>query len=264
MRIFEGRENCAYRVLFESGDAKNYLADSLSIEEHIDDKRSINVWEYLNEVAEYNVIPVDDKEEKTVSLADKYKKMEFVAKNSLLEAYLNINTYSEAAGSPRERVRNVSATSEVSRHPPGEKRVSGDSSAAPREIQFVIRLNPVTKKNSQRIIKCGSYHRIMPSKAYVQYEKDARQFLPHRGEKLHRKCEIVGLFYMKTRRKVDLTNLLESLDDILVAHGVLEDDNSRIIVSHDGSRVLHDPVHPRTEVTIRFLEREEISLFDTE
>ena len=100
VRIFEGRENCAFRVLFESGDAKNYLADSLSIEEHIDDKRSINVWEYLNEVAKYNVIPVDDKEEKTVSLADKYKKMEFVAKNSLLEAYLNINTYSEAAGKP--------------------------------------------------------------------------------------------------------------------------------------------------------------------
>ena len=100
VRIFEGRENCAFRVIFEGGEAKNYLADSLFIEEHIDDKRSINVWEYLNEVAKYNVISVDDKEEKIVSLADKYKKMEFVAKNSLLEAYLNVNTYSEAAGSP--------------------------------------------------------------------------------------------------------------------------------------------------------------------
>ena len=98
VRIFEGRENCAYRVLFESGEAKNYPADSLSIEEHIDDKRSINVWEYLNEVAKYNVIPVDD--DKTVSLADKYKKMEFVAKNSLLEAYLNVNTYSAISGCP--------------------------------------------------------------------------------------------------------------------------------------------------------------------
>ena len=91
VRVFEGRENKAYRIIYENGSGKNYPADYVSIEEHIDDHRSINVWEYLNEVAKYNVIPIDD--DKTVSLADKYAKMEFVAKNSLLEAYLNIDTY---------------------------------------------------------------------------------------------------------------------------------------------------------------------------
>ena len=91
VRIFEGRENRAYRIIYENGSGKNYPADYVSIEEHIDDYRSINVWEYLNEVAKYNVIPVDD--DKTVSLADKFEKMEFVAKNSLLEAYLNVDTY---------------------------------------------------------------------------------------------------------------------------------------------------------------------------
>ena len=59
---------------------------------------------------------------------------------------------------------------------------------------------------------------------------------------------------MKTRHAVDLTNLLEAVDDVLVKYGVLEDDNSRIIVSHDGSRVLYDKQRPRTEVTIRFLD----------
>lgn len=91
VRVFEGRENNAYRILYENGSGKNYPADYVSIEEHIDDHRSINVWEYLNEVAKYNVISVDD--DKTVSLADKYAKMEFVAKNSLLETYLNVDTY---------------------------------------------------------------------------------------------------------------------------------------------------------------------------
>lgn len=100
VRVFQGKENCAYRIIYENGNAKNYPASYLDVEEHIDDKSSVNVWEYLNEVAKYNVIPVDDKEEKTVSLADKYKKMEFVAKNSLLEAYLNINTYTDVAGNP--------------------------------------------------------------------------------------------------------------------------------------------------------------------
>ena len=93
VRVFEGRENNAYRIIYENGTGKNYPADYVSIEEHIDDHRSINVWEYLNEVAKYNVIPVDD--DKSVSLADKYAKMEFVAKNSLLEAFLNVETYKE-------------------------------------------------------------------------------------------------------------------------------------------------------------------------
>ena len=91
VRVFEGRENNAYRIVYENGNGKNYPASYISVEEHIDDHRSINVWGYLNEVARYNVIPIDD--DKTVSLADKYAKMEFVAKNSLLEAYLNVDTY---------------------------------------------------------------------------------------------------------------------------------------------------------------------------
>lgn len=95
VRVFQGRENKAFRIIFENGSGKNYSADYLSIEEHIDDQRSINVWEYLNEVARYNVIPLDD--DKTVSLADKYSKMEFVAKNSLLEAYLNVETYGKSS-----------------------------------------------------------------------------------------------------------------------------------------------------------------------
>ena len=91
VRVYEGKENKAYRVLYENGKCSNYPADYIHVEEKIDDHRSINVWEYLNEVAKYNVIPVDD--DKTVSLADKYAKIEFVAKNSLLEAYLNVDTY---------------------------------------------------------------------------------------------------------------------------------------------------------------------------
>ncbi len=90
VRVFEGREHNAYRIIYENGTGKNYEEDYINIEEHIDDHRSINVWEYLNEVAKYNVIPIDD--DKSVSLADKYAKMEFVAKNSLLEAYLNVDT----------------------------------------------------------------------------------------------------------------------------------------------------------------------------
>ena len=126
-------------------------------------------------------------------------------------------------------------------------------------IRFTIPLNPVSKKNSPRVIPCGGYHKVLPSEAYEKYEKRAEAHIPYKGLMIDRPCEIKCLFYMRlnysdTKRKIDLTNLLEAVDDALVAHHLLADDNCRIIVSHDGSRVLHDPKHPRTEVTIRLLD----------
>lgn len=45
-------------------------------------------------------------------------------------------------------------------------------------------------------------------------------------------------------------NLLEATCDILVQYGILADDNSQIVVSHDGSRVRLDRMNPRVEITI--------------
>lgn len=67
---------------------------------------------------------------------------------------------------------------------------------------------------------------------------------------------------MPTKRKCDLTNLLEAIDDVMVKYGLLADDNFSIIESHDGSRVLYDKENPRTEVTIISLERNEIKWSD--
>lgn len=49
---------------------------------------------------------------------------------------------------------------------------------------------------------------------------------------------------------MDITNLLGATDDILVAHGILADDNRDIVAAHDGSRVYYDKAHPRVEITI--------------
>ena len=98
VRYFEGKEHSAYRVVFDNGYTNDYDSSRVEIEEHIDDERSVNVWQYLNEIAKYNKIPVDD--DKTISLADKYARMEFVAKGSLLEAYLNVDSYRNKASKP--------------------------------------------------------------------------------------------------------------------------------------------------------------------
>lgn len=125
-----------------------------------------------------------------------------------------------------------------------------------KDIKFVIPLIPVSKKNSQQILINSNTGRpfITPSKAYKRYEKQAGWYLNGglRFLKISAPVNIACKFYMPTRRRCDLTNLLESIDDVLVKYGVLMDDHCGIIVSHDGSRVLYDKEKPRTEVTITF------------
>ena len=117
-------------------------------------------------------------------------------------------------------------------------------------IKITIPLAPITKKNSQRIMINGAGKPfIMPSAAYKDYEREAALFMP-RGVHIKEPVNVKCVFYMPTRRKCDLTNLLEAIDDILVKSGVLADDNYTVIQSHDGSRVYYDKENPRTEIYI--------------
>ena len=122
---------------------------------------------------------------------------------------------------------------------------------------FVIQCPPITKKNSQRLIRNRSGQVIpLPSKAYTEYEAAAGWFLKPLG--IDYPVNIKALYYMPTRRKVDKTNLESALCDILVKHGVVTDDNSRIIAGTDGSRVLYDKDNPRTEIYITPMQDENV------
>lgn len=116
-------------------------------------------------------------------------------------------------------------------------------------VRFTIPLPPVTKKNSQQIFR-GKNGKpfIVPSKKYREYQDAAAAFCPK--TRIEGPVAIKCLFFMPTRRRVDLTNLLEALDDVLVYAGTLEDDNCLVIPSHDGSRVILGDKSPRTEVEI--------------
>ena len=58
------------------------------------------------------------------------------------------------------------------------------------------------------------------------------------------------VFYRDSLRKIDLSNLEESICDILVKFGVLADDNRDIVAGMDESRVYYDKLNPRTEIEI--------------
>ena len=127
-------------------------------------------------------------------------------------------------------------------------------------VEICIPLPPVTKKNSQRIgyrtMNGKQVPFIIPSAKYKQYEKDCSIFLKPLGIK--EPVNICALFYMPTRRKVDLTNLNEALHDALVANGTLADDNCAIVAGTDGSRVMYDKDNPQTEVWIEKMDEDDI------
>lgn len=129
-------------------------------------------------------------------------------------------------------------------------------------MKIVILGEPRTKKNSQQILINHSTGRpfVSQSPAYKQYEHDAAWQVWqawHNRPPIETKVNVKCVFYMKTHRKVDLTNLLGAIDDILTKFSVLKDDNCNIVGGHDGSRVKYDKDNPRVEIDITELGEEE-------
>lgn len=121
------------------------------------------------------------------------------------------------------------------------------------KIHITLPIAPITKKNHQQIIKNKATGRLMviQSAAYRQYENDCGAFVPRIPfSTIDAPVNVKCVYYMPTHRRVDLVNLQEATLDVLVKYGVLADDNSNIVVSMDGSRVLYDKENPRTEIDI--------------
>jgi Holliday junction resolvase RusA-like endonuclease len=121
-------------------------------------------------------------------------------------------------------------------------------------MRITIDLPPITKKNSQQIVRAKGHYMVLPSKQYRKYEKEASKILKWKDEPIDYPVNVECKFYMPTRRRVDIANLTSAIHDVLVHAGVLEDDNRNIVYSMDGSRVLYDKEHPRTEITITRVE----------
>jgi len=117
-----------------------------------------------------------------------------------------------------------------------------------KSIKFNINIPAVTKKNHSQIIMVKGRPMLIPSKQYRQYEKDCALYL--KPLMIDYPVNIKCVYYMPTRRRVDLVNLLSASMDVLVKHGVIVDDNRNIAYSHDGSEVLYDKNNPRVEIEI--------------
>ena len=100
---------------------------------------------------------------------------------------------------------------------------------------------------------------LIQSQSYLDYENEVMPQL----EKIKKQKKIKTIdqpvnlkcvYYRGDRRRCDLLNLLNATADILVKAKILEDDNYKIVVSTDGSRVYYDKENPRVEIEITLKE----------
>ena len=125
-------------------------------------------------------------------------------------------------------------------------------------MKFTIPIEPRTKKNHQEIRKNKrtGIRFIGNGKAYTEYVRGTvYEIYANRktigiNEPISYPVNVKATYYMGTRRRVDISNLHSCLHDVLVHNQILADDNCKIIVGTDGSRVRYDKHRPRTEVEI--------------
>ena len=124
--------------------------------------------------------------------------------------------------------------------------------------KFTIKVVPRTKKNSQQVFVRNGRIINIPSKLYKQFEDDCLKVISGKyRQNINYPVNIKAIFYTESRRRIDITNLLSALDDMLVKANVIEDDCRDIVVSHDGSRVYWDKQNPRIEIEITKVEKYE-------
>lgn len=115
--------------------------------------------------------------------------------------------------------------------------------------RLIIPGQPITKKNSQ-VVRCiQGKPLVQASKAYRAYERSALKIIQGTpGQTFSGPVKVRVLYWLRNRRRPDLTNLLQATADILEKAGVI--DNDRNIVSWDGSRIAGVSNTPRAEIKI--------------
>ena len=119
-------------------------------------------------------------------------------------------------------------------------------------INFIVNVNPRSKKNSQEIVfnrKTGK-RMVIQNKRYTEFEKECKQYMPKLDKPINYPINLQCKFYVCDARKRDIANYLEAIQDVLVKYKVLEDDNYNIVSSLNGCSMEIDRENSRIEISI--------------
>ena len=119
-------------------------------------------------------------------------------------------------------------------------------------MKITIPVVPRSKKNSQQIIINPRTKRpmIIQSKLYANYERECGLYLKKYKCNIDYSINLKIEFYVPDKRKRDIANYVEAIQDILVKYEILKDDNYNIVTSLDGTRMYVDKENPRVEIEI--------------
>lgn len=119
-----------------------------------------------------------------------------------------------------------------------------------------IPLQCIPKKNSQQIFYNSKTKKpfIRQSERYLNFERECGYFLKKYKSNINTKVNLKCTFYVSDKRKRDIVNLLNSIQDILVKYNVIEDDNYNIVNGVDGSRIIYEKGHEETIIEITNME----------
>lgn len=125
-------------------------------------------------------------------------------------------------------------------------------------IKIEIPLMTRPKKNSQSIVYNPRTKRpiIVQSKNYKEFERECGYFLKKYKMNINIPINLKCKFYVPDKRKRDIVNLLNAIQDVLVKYQVLEDDNYNIVQSVDGSKIIYQKGVEKTIIEISEVKNE--------
>lgn len=98
-----------------------------------------------------------------------------------------------------------------------------------------------SKKNSQQILtnKRTGKKFISQSDLYKDFERECYYYLKDYQFNITNPINLKCTFIVPDKRKRDIANLLNAIQDILVKYKVISDDNYNIVHSIDGTRIIY-------------------------
>lgn len=118
-------------------------------------------------------------------------------------------------------------------------------------ISITLKGDIPSKKNSKRMICRGARPLILPSKAYEDWHEEQLWALKPYGRLMLTKVKLLSVvFYPSTARKADSGNKYQSVTDLLVDAGIIEDDNWFVLKEERQRFGRVDRKNPRAEVII--------------
>lgn len=97
-------------------------------------------------------------------------------------------------------------------------------------MEIVLYGNVPSKKNNKRLVWHGRKPSLLSSEAHeVWHTEQMYRLCEKRPKHPIEKCDVEAVFYLRDRRKRDLSNMWEGVADLLVDARYLKDDNYTVL-----------------------------------